>query len=146
MKPLRVSVFPRLNLDTCGTGCGVHCSQCTACDRRCSFLEWEREALDDLYFQLEEVFHTWPGGFQVEFVDLRDIDYALERLNMVLVTSGEKPLTHYTYGEYMTRNAPLMAINDVLVCRGGIPPKAALKRIYQELLKTSPHGSSAPGS
>lgn len=124
--PVKVTVFPRLNADICGTGCGIACPKCTSCDQNCGFQESEQELMDDLYFLLEEIGHTAIDDCSLEFIDVTDIDYSIERLNMVLVTSGEGTVTHYTYGEYMTENAPLIALNSVIVSKGKIPSKGEL--------------------
>ena len=66
----------------------------------------------------------------MEFVDTKDIDYSIERLNMVLVTSGEGTVTHYTYGEYMTENAPIIAMNSKIVTKGRVPSKEELVEAF----------------
>ncbi|MBE0633663.1 hypothetical protein IH574_03755, partial [Candidatus Bathyarchaeota archaeon] len=125
-KQVKVTVFPRLNADSCGTGCGVSCSSCTGCDQNCGFSESEQEQMDDLYFILEEIGYSTCDNCNLEFVDTKDIDYSIERLNMVLVTSGEETVTHYTYGEYMTENAPIIALNSKILAKGKIPTKEEL--------------------
>jgi hypothetical protein len=130
-KPVKVSVFPRLNADICGTGCGIACPKCTGCDQNCGFQESEKESMDDLYFLLEEVGHNAFDQCDLEFIDITDIDYSIERLNMFLVTSGEGTVTHYTYGEYMTDNAPIIALNSLIVSKGKIPTKNELFKAFE---------------
>ena len=129
-KPVKVTVFPRLNADTCGTGCGIACPKCTGCDQNSGFQESEQELMDDLYFILEEIGHTACDDCDLEFIDVTDIDYSIERLNMILVTSGEGTVTHYTYGEYMTDNAPIIALNSFIVSKGKIPTKNELVEAF----------------
>jgi hypothetical protein len=130
-KPVKVTVFPRLNADICGTGCGISCVSCTSCDENCGFKESEQELMDDLYFLLEEIGYNKCDTCRLEFVDVSDIDYSIERLNMVLVTSGEETVTHYTYGEYMTENAPIIALNSTIVMKGRIPTKDELVKAFE---------------
>ena len=125
-KPVKVTVFPRLNANICGTGCGVSCSSCSSCDQNCGFKESESEVMDDLYFLLEEIVFSKCDECELDFVDTSDIDYSIERLNVVLVTSGEETVTHYTYGEYMTDNAPIIALDSVIAIKGKIPTKEEL--------------------
>jgi hypothetical protein len=132
-KPVKITVFPRLNADTCGTGCGVSRSSCTGCDQNCGFIELEQEQMDDLYFLLEEVGYDNCDNCQLEFIDVNDIDYSIERLNMILVTSGEGIVTHYTYGEYMTENSPIIAINSMIIIKGRIPSKQELVKVFEDL-------------
>lgn len=87
--------------------------------------------MDDLYFLLEEVGYANCENCKVEFIDVSDIDYSIERLNMILVTSGEGTVTHYTYGEYMTGNAPIIAINSKIVSKGRIPSKQELVKAFE---------------
>lgn len=130
-KRVTVTVFPRLNMDSCGTACGVSCSSCTSCDTNCGFTQVEEEQMDNLYFSLEEIgFKTCPDC-RVEYVDTSDIDYSIERLNMVLVTSGKSTVTHYTYGEYMTENAPIIALNSKIISEKRIPTKDELSRAFE---------------
>jgi hypothetical protein len=131
-KSVKVTVFPRLNADSCGTGCGVSCVSCTGCDQNCGFKELNQEQIDGLYFLLEEVGHKQCEKCQLEFIDVNDIDYSIERLNMVLVTSGEGTVTHYTYGEYMTESSPIIAINSKIVSKGRIPSKQELAKVFKE--------------
>jgi hypothetical protein len=129
-KLVTVTVFPRLNTDSCGTGCGVSCSSCTGCDQNCGFNESEQEEMDNLYFLLEEIMYSFCEKFKIEFIKTSDIDYSIERLNMILVTSGEKTVTHYTYGEYMTEHSPIIALNSVIVTKGRIPTKKELETTF----------------
>ena len=131
-KPVKVTVFPRLNADSCGTGCGVSCSSCTGCDQNCGFKELDQEQMDDLYFLLEEVGHNKCDNCQLELINVTDIDYSIERLNMILVTSGEETVTHYTYGEYMTESSPIIAINSKIITKGRIPSKQELIKVFEE--------------
>ncbi len=87
--------------------------------------------MDDLYFLLEEIGFVACDECNVEFVDTTDIDYSIERLNMVLVTSGEGTVTHYTYGEYMTENAPIIAMNSKIVSKHKIPSKRELIEVFE---------------
>lgn len=127
-----VTVFPRLNADSCGTGCGVSCSSCTGCDQNCGFKELDQEQMDDLYFLLEEVGHNKCDNCHLELINVTDIDYSIERLNMILVTSGEETVTHYTYGEYMTESSPIIAINSKIITKGRIPSKQELIKVFEE--------------
>ena len=86
--------------------------------------------MDDLYFLLEEIGYSNSEDTELEFVDTKDIDYSIERLNMVLVTSGEGTVTHYTYGEYMTENAPIIAMNSKIVTKGRVPSKEELVEAF----------------
>jgi len=88
--------------------------------------------MDDLYFLLEEVGHNKCDNCDLEFIDTNDIDYSIERLNVVLVTSGEKTVTHYTYGEYMTENSPLIAVNSKIIAKGRIPSKQELAKVFEK--------------
>jgi hypothetical protein len=130
-KPVKVTVFSRLNADVCGTGCGIACPKCTSCDQNCGFQESEQELMDDLYFLLEEIGYIACDQCNLEFVDTTDIDYSIERLNMVLVTSGEETVTHYTYGEYMTANAPIIVVNSKIISRGKVPTKQELADAFE---------------
>ena len=87
--------------------------------------------MDDLYFLLEEVGHDKCDNCQLEFIDTSDIDYSIERLNVVLVTSGEGTVTHYTYGEYMTENSPIIAVNSKIITKGRIPLKQELAKVFE---------------
>ena len=89
--------------------------------------------MDDLYFLLEEVGHDKCDNCQLEFIDTSDIDYSIERLNVVLVTSGEETVTHYTYGEYMTGNSPIIAVNSKIITKGRIPSKRELAKVFEGL-------------
>jgi hypothetical protein len=131
-KPVKITVFPRLNADTCGTGCGIACISCASCDQNCGFREAQQEQMDDLYFMLEEIGYNIYDQCKLEFIDTSDIDYSIERLNMVLVTSGKETVTHYTYGEYMTDNAPIIALNNVIVTTGRIPTKPELVVAFEK--------------
>jgi hypothetical protein len=122
-----ITVFPRLNVDICGTGCGVSCLQCTGCDLNCGFSESDKVDMDNLFFLLEEIGYKLYENYKLEFIDTSDIDYSIERLNMILVTSGEKNVTHYTYGEYMTKNSPIIAKNSIIILKGKLPNKKELE-------------------
>ena len=130
-KRVTVTVFPRLNMDSCGTACGVSCSSCMSCDINCGFTQVEEEQMDNLYFSLEEIGFKTSPDCRVEYVDTSDIDYSIERLNMVLVTSGKSNVTHYTYGEYMTENAPIIALNSKIISEKRIPTKDELNRAFE---------------
>lgn len=132
-KSVNVTVFPRLNADVCGTGCGVSCSSCRGCDINCGFTESEQEEMDNLFFLLEEIGYRLYDNCKVEIIDISDIDYSIERLNMILVTSGEKTVTHYTYGEYMTENSPIVALNSIIITKGKIPRKKELEFAFTKL-------------
>ena len=127
---MTVTVFPKLNMDSCGTSCGVACTSCTSCDTNCGFTQNEEEQMDELYFALEEVGFKVCTNCKVDFVDTADIDYSIERLNMVLVTSGRPAVTHYTYGEYMNEHAPIIALNSVILSEGRIPSKDELDKAF----------------
>lgn len=86
--------------------------------------------MDELYFALEEVGFKVCTNCKVDFVDTADIDYSIERLNMVLVTSGRPAVTHYTYGEYMNEHAPIIALNSVILSEGRIPSKDELDKAF----------------
>jgi hypothetical protein len=129
-KRVTVTVFPRLNMDSCGTACGVSCNSCTGCDTNCGFTQVEEEQMDNLYFSLEEIGFKTSPDCRVEYVDTSDIDYSIERLNMVLVTSGKSTVTHYTYGEYMTENAPIIALNSKIISEKSIPTKDELSKVF----------------
>ena len=129
-KRVTVTVFPRLNMDSCGTACGVSCSSCKSCDTNCGFTQVEEEQMDNLYFSLEEIGFKTSPDCRVEYVDTSDIDYSIERLNMVLVTSGKSTVTHYTYGEYMTENAPIIALNSKIISEKSIPTKDELSKVF----------------
>lgn len=133
MKKIKVTVFPRLNIDSCGTGCGVPCSSCTSCDKNCGFLDSNQELMDDLSFLLEEVVYNICEYCNLEMIDTSNIDYSIERLNVILVTSGFETVTHYTYGEYMTENAPIIAINNVILTQGRIPTKEEISETFSRL-------------
>ena len=87
--------------------------------------------MDDLYFLLEEVGYDKCDNCQLEFIDTSDIDYSIERLNVVLVTSGEGTVTHYTYGEYMTEHSPIIAVNSKIITKGRIPSKQELAKVFE---------------
>ncbi len=87
--------------------------------------------MDNLYFNLEEIGFKTSPDCRVEYVDTSDIDYSIERLNMVLVTSGKSTVTHYTYGEYMTKNAPIMAFNNKIISEKRIPTKDELNVAFK---------------
>ena len=86
--------------------------------------------MDNLYFSLEEVGFKTSPDCRVDYVDTSDIDYSIERLNMVLVTSGKSTVTHYTYGEYMNENAPIIAINNKIISEKSIPTKDELSKVF----------------
>ena len=69
----------------------------------------------------------------MDFVNTSDIDYSIERLNVVLVTSGKPTVTHYTYGEYMNEHAPIIALNNKIVSEGRIPTKEELDKVFAEV-------------
>ena len=129
-KPVTVTVFPKLNVDSCGTSCGVSCNSCSGCDSKCGFSQDEEEPMNDLYFALEEIGFKVCKNCKVDFVNTSDIDYSIERLNMVLVTSGKSTVTHYTYGEYMNEHAPIIALNSNIVSEGKIPTKEELNKAF----------------
>jgi len=131
-KPVTVTVFPKLNMDSCGTSCGVACTSCTACDTNCGFTQNEEEQMDELYFALEEIGFKVCKNCSLDFVNPSDIDYSIERLNMVLVTSGKSPVTHYTYGEYMNEHAPIIALNSNIISEGRIPSKDELDKAFSD--------------
>jgi hypothetical protein len=81
---------------------------------------------------LEEIGYSTCDNCNLEFVDTKDIDYSIERLNMVLVTSGEETVTHYTYGEYMTENAPIIALNSKILAKGKILTKEELSKAFEK--------------
>ena len=56
--------------------------------------------MDDLYFLLEEIGYNKCDTCRLEFVDVSDIDYSIERLNMVLVTSGRDSNSLYLWRVY----------------------------------------------
>ena len=129
-KRFTVTVFPRLNKDSCGTACGVSCNSCTGCDSNCGFTQVEEEQMDNLYFSLEEVGFKTSPDCRVDYVDTSDIDYSIERLNMVLATSGKSTVTYYTYGEYMNENAPIIALNSKIISEKSIPTKDELDKVF----------------
>jgi hypothetical protein len=129
-KPVTVTVFPKLNVDSCGTSCGVSCNSCSGCDSNCGFTQSEEESMNDLYFALEEIGFKKCTNCKVDFVNTSDIDYSIERLNMVLVTSGKSTVTHYTYGEYMNQHAPIIALNSNIISEGKIPSKEELDKAF----------------
>lgn len=94
-------------------------------------MEIEQENMDNLYFLLEEIGYANSDNCKLEFIDVNDIDYSIERLNMILVTSGEETVTHYTYGEYMTENSPIIAINSKIVSKSRIPTKKELAKCFE---------------
>ncbi len=101
--------------------------------------------MDDLYFLLEEIVYSKCDKCELDFVDTSDIDYSIERLNMVLVTSGEETVTHYTYGEYMTEYAPIIALNSMIVIKGKIPTREELVNAFEKF-STGLLSSSVPVS
>ena len=129
-KPVTVTVFPKLNMDSCGTSCGVACTSCTGCDTNCGFTENQEEQMNELYFSLEEIGFKVCKNCKVDFVNTADIDFSMEKLNMVLVTSGKSTVTHYTYGEYMNAHAPIIALNSNIVSEGRIPSKDELDKAF----------------
>jgi hypothetical protein len=130
-KPVTITVFPKLNKDSCGTACGVSCNSCSGCDSNCGFTEVEEKQMDDLYFRLEEIGFKTSPDCRMDYVNTSDIDYSIERLNMVLATSGKPTVTHYTYGEYMTENAPIIAINSKIISEKRIPTKDELNKAFE---------------
>jgi len=86
--------------------------------------------MDNLYFSLEEIGFKVCQNCKVEFVNTTDIDYSIERLNMVLATSGKSTVTHYTYGEYMNENAPVIALNSKIISEKSIPTKDELDKVF----------------
>ena len=131
-KPVTVTVFPKLNVNSCGTSCGVSCNSCTGCDSNCGFTQDEGEQMDELYFALEEIGFKVCKNCKVDFVNTSDIDYSIERLNMVLVTSGKPVVTHYTYGEYMNDHAPIIALNSNIISEGKIPSKEEMDKAFSK--------------
>lgn len=89
--------------------------------------------MDDLYFLLEEVGAKKCKNCNLEFIDTNDIDYSIERLNVVLVTNEEETVTHYTYGEYMTENSPLITVNNKIISKGRIPSRQELTNVFEEI-------------
>lgn len=87
--------------------------------------------MDNLYFSLEEIGFKTSPDCRVDYVNTSDIDYSIERLNMVLVTSGKPTVTHYTYGEYMTENAPIIALNSKIISEKRIPTKDELNKAFE---------------
>ena len=105
----------------------------TGCDKNCGFTESEQDEMDNLFFLLEEIGYRLYENYKLEFIDTSDIDYSIERLNMILVTSGEGTVTHYTYGEYMTEHSPIIALNSIIVTKGKIPRKEDLESVLAKL-------------
>jgi hypothetical protein len=132
-KRVTVTVFPKLNKDSCGTACGVSCNSCSGCDSNCGFTEAEGEQMDNLYFKLEEIGFKTSPDCRMDYVNTSDIDYSIERLNMVLVTSGKSTVTHYTYGEYMNENAPIIALNSKIISERRIPTKDELSKAFASI-------------
>ncbi len=87
--------------------------------------------MDNLYFKLEEIGFKNSPDCRMDFVNTSDIDYSIERLNMVLVTSGKSTVTHYTYGEYMNENAPIIALNSKIISEKRIPTKDELSKAFE---------------
>ena len=88
--------------------------------------------MDELYFALEEIGFKVCKNCKVDFVNTSDIDYSIERLNMVLVTSGKPVVTHYTYGEYMNDHAPIIALNSNIISEGKIPSKEEMDKAFSK--------------
>ncbi len=88
--------------------------------------------MNELYFAFEEVGFRVYGECKIDFVNTSDILYSIEKLNMALVTSGKSTVTHYTYGEYMNDNAPIIALNNKIVFQGHIPSKAELDEVFKK--------------
>ena len=86
--------------------------------------------MNELYFALEEIGFKVCKNCKVDFVNGGDINYSIERLNMVLVTSGKPTVTHYTYGEYMNEHAPIIALNSNIISEGRIPSKDELDKAF----------------
>ncbi len=136
-KSIKVTVFPRPNSDVCGSGCSISCASCGKCEISCGFYEAELELMDKLYFMMEEIGYNLGKQVEMEIIDTGDLQYYLERLNMVLITNGESPVNYEYYGEYMTISAPLIAVNKRIVAMGEIPEKVLMMALVQEALITN---------
>ncbi|MCW4050448.1 MAG: hypothetical protein NWE89_12010 [Candidatus Bathyarchaeota archaeon] len=133
-KPVNVTVFPRPNSGSCGSGCNTSCASCSSCGISCGFYEAEQELMDDLYFLLKEIGSYIGKRFLIELIDTADVNYAIERLNVVLATNSEQQVNHQTYGNYLTVSGPLVAVNNHIVSVGDIPEKNVLTELVKEAL------------
>ncbi len=133
-RPVRFTVFPPLNADTCSVGCTVSCTSCSSCGSSCGFQETKQERLDDLLFTLEEIGYKLGRRFVVEFIDMGSVLYVIERLNMLLVSNDEPAVDGETYGEFMNVAAPVIAVDDRILFMGEYPGKDELEKAVLEAL------------
>jgi hypothetical protein len=133
-RPLKFTVFPPINVDSCGEGCSVSCARCSSCSSRCGFQEARQEHLDDLSFMVEEIGFTLGRSFQVELVDTDSVLYTIERLNMLLVSNEEPTVDGETFGEFMNIASPVIAVDNHILFMGEYPCEKALEKAVKEAL------------
>jgi hypothetical protein len=147
MSTLMITVFPRPNSDSCGLGCSVSCASCVFCGITCGFYEAELDFIDDLYLTLEEIGYRLGMKIEMEVIDTGNVEYSIDRLNMVLSENGEPAVDPVRYGEYMIVSAPLIAVNSKIVAMGEVPEMEFLMELVKESLKpTFLHSTSVQGS
>lgn len=123
---LKVSIFPKSPNAGFGAGCSG-CSGCSSVGSTGPSLEAEQEALEDLTFRLEEIGYEKGEPINVSVIDVSDVNYTLELLNVALVTSGSSErITHDNYNMFMTHNAPIITVNNKIIFKGKIPRKDEL--------------------
>lgn len=133
-RPVKFTVFPPINADSCSDGCSVSCTSCSSCASSCGFQETRQEHLDDLSFMLEEIGFNLGRRFQVEFVDTGSVLYTIERLNMLLVSNDEPTVDGETFGEFMNVAAPVIAVDNHILFMGEYPGKEELEKAVEEAL------------
>jgi len=133
-RPVKFTVYPPINADSCSDGCGVSCTSCASCASSCGFQETRQERLDDLSFMLEEIGFKLGRRFQVEFVDTGSVLYTIERLNMLLVSNDEPTVDGETFGEFMNIAAPVIAVDNHILFMGEYPGMEELEKAVEEAL------------
>jgi hypothetical protein len=133
-RPVKFTVFPPMNANSCSDGCAVSCTSCSSCGSNCGFQETRQEHLDDLLFALEEIGYKLGRKFMVEFIDTASALYTIERLNMLLVPNDEPTVDGETYGEFMNVAAPVIAVDDHILFMGEYPSKEELEKAVHEAL------------
>jgi len=133
-RPVKFTVFPPMNADSCSDGCAVSCTSCSSCGSSCGFQETRQERLDDLAFMLEEIGYRLGRRFVVELVETGSTLYTIERLNMLLASNDEPTVDGETYGEFMNVAAPVIAVDNRIIFMGEYPGKNELDRAVREAL------------
>jgi hypothetical protein len=124
---VKVSIFPKSPNASCSSGCGASCSSCSTFGSTGINYLTELEAMDELQFRLEEVSFETDQELKIQMVDTSNLNYTLELLNVALITSGEaERVSHENFDEFMTKNGPIITMNNIVQFKGKLPTKKEL--------------------